>query len=171
MSMVHLHLLLNHVPVVGAVLILALLTLAMIRGSSEITKTSLGIAVAIGLVTLMVYFTGEPAEDKVENLAGVSEVMIERHEDAALLATAVAGTFGALALGVLLLFRGRAVPRLATGATLVGAVALALSMAWTANLGGQIRHSEIRGDVATASADAEGDEGEDQDHDSNRKDR
>lgn len=169
MSMVHLHLLLNHVPVVGAVLIVALLALATIRNSSEVAKTALGIAVAIGLVSLVVFFTGEPAEEKVENLAGISEVMMERHEDAALFATVMAGTFGALALGVLVLFRRRELPRIATGTTLAGAVAVATIMAWTANLGGQIRHSEIRG--AVAAADAEGADREEQEDDDNRKDR
>jgi hypothetical protein len=170
MSMVHVHLLLNHVPVVGAVLIAALLVVATLRRSSEIAKTSLGIAVVIGVVSLVVYFTGEPAEQKVEHLAGISEAMIERHEDAALVATVVAGMFGALALGVLFLFRGRELPRVATGGSLAGALALALVMAWTANLGGQIRHSEIRGAVASASETGDK-ESEAQDHESNRKDR
>ena len=162
MSILHLHLLLNHVPVVGAALVVSLLMLAVFRNSSQLAKTALGVAIAIGAVSLIVYFTGEPAEDAVENLIGVSEDFIDRHESAALVATLAAGAFGVVALGILAWFRGRNVTRLVTASALAGSLVLAGTMAWTANLGGQIRHSEIRSGTVASSAGETGAEGDDE---------
>lgn len=174
MSMVHLHLLLNHVPAVGAVLIAALFGIALIRKSSEIAKTALGAAVAVGIVALAVYFTGEPAEEAIEGMAGVSEGIIARHEDAALLATIAAAATGAVALALLAWFRGRPLSRLLAGVSLAGSLVLSGLMAWTANLGGQIRHTEIRADAITGGdgpAPQSGEGKDAHDDDSRRKDR
>lgn len=149
MSLVHLHLLLNHVPVVGVVLVAALLVTAMLRRSSELAKVALGTSVVIGIVALVVYFTGEPAEELIEGTAGFSEAIVERHEDAALLATIAAGVAGTVALALLAWFRKRPLSRLITGMSLVCSLMLSGLMAWTANLGGQIRHTEIRANATT----------------------
>jgi len=45
MSAVHLHLLLDHLPVVGTVLAILLLAYALLRRSPELTRVSLGIFV------------------------------------------------------------------------------------------------------------------------------
>lgn len=39
------------------------------------------------MIAIGVYFTGEPAEELIEHLAGFSEPLVERHEEAALIAT------------------------------------------------------------------------------------
>ena len=52
--------------------------------------------------------------------------------------------FGALSLGTLAVFRKNSVPRWVGAAGFVGTVVLSALMGWTANLGGQIRHTEIR---------------------------
>jgi hypothetical protein len=53
--------------------------------------------------------------------------------------------FGALALGALMVFRARSLPRWIVVSSFVGMLAVAGVMGWTANLGGQIRHTEIAG--------------------------
>jgi hypothetical protein len=145
MTWVHLHLLLNHVPVLGTVSAVLLLAFALVRRSSELTRASLGAFVILGLAAGVVYLTGEPAEERVEHLPGVSERLIEAHEEAAFVAMVLLAAFAVGALVVLLRYRGgRAIPR----SVVVGALLLSLvptgAMAWTANLGGQIRHDEIR---------------------------
>lgn len=155
MSLVHLHLLLNHIPIIGTIFIIALLADAWLRRNSDLAKAALGAAVVVGAVAIAVYFTGEPAEEAVEHLPGVTESLIERHEDAATIATIGAGILGAVAAGVLLRFRGRPIARAVTLGSLVSALALGGLMGWTSNLGGQIRHSEIRAGATTGSADAQ----------------
>jgi beta-lactamase regulating signal transducer with metallopeptidase domain len=144
MSPVHMHLMLNHVPVVGAVFVLLLLALALGKRSSEIGKVAIGLTVAIGLLATVVFLTGEPAEEAVEHVAGVSETLIHQHEDAAGVALLVAGTLAVLGLATLWWYWRQQLPRAVMHLALVAALALNAAMAWTAYLGGQIRHTEIR---------------------------
>lgn len=155
MSPVHMHLLLNHVPVIGTLLVLFVLGVAVWRRSSEIGKLALAMLAGIAAVTVAVFLTGEPAEEAVEKLAGVSESLIHSHEEAAEIALIVTGVSGVLALGALLAFRRRQLPRWVMGASVAMVLAVSGFMAWTANLGGQIRHSEIRSATATATGDVE----------------
>jgi uncharacterized membrane protein len=150
MSPVHLHLILNHVPVVGTVMGLCLLAYAVLRRDDRLVRVCLGMFAVLAAVALATFLTGEPAEEAVEGLAGVSESMVEQHEEAALLATVTLGFLGLLSLAVLLRFRTGALPRQAALLLLAAALVPAGMMAWTANLGGQIRHSEIRAEVVAA---------------------
>lgn len=145
MSTVHLHLLLSHVPVVGIMFALVTFAAALLFRESVSIKFGLWLSAALALVAVAVYFTGGAAEEAVENLVGVTETAIERHEEAAELMTVAMSLFGALSLAALLLFRKNPVPRWVAVGGLAGTVALSAVTGWTANLGGQIRHTEIRG--------------------------
>ncbi|MCI0564610.1 MAG: hypothetical protein MN733_39585, partial [Nitrososphaera sp.] len=68
MNLAHVHLLLNHFPVIGTVFGFLFLAYAMAKKSEELKKVSLGIFVLIALIALPVYFTGEPAEEVVKHL-------------------------------------------------------------------------------------------------------
>ncbi|HJU64034.1 MAG TPA: hypothetical protein VJ596_00085 [Gemmatimonadaceae bacterium] len=150
MSPVHIHLVLNHLPVVGLAFITLLLLVAFARRSGELTKVALAFLAVIGAVSVAVFLTGEPAEEAVEMLDGVSEAMIESHEEVALIALIAAVTVGAIALATLVILRKRTVPRWVTGSALVLTLAVLGVMGVTANSGGQIRHSEIRASGAAA---------------------
>jgi hypothetical protein len=82
MNLTHLHLALNHVPVLGTAFALALLVLGIWRKSNEVKKTALCAFVAIAIMAMPAYLTGEPAEDGVEGPPGVSGAIIEQHEEA-----------------------------------------------------------------------------------------
>ena len=152
MNMAHLHLLVNHVPVIGAVIGLGLLAAALVRRSEELARVTFWLYALLGAASLGVYLTGEPAEDSVERLAGASKPLIEQHEEAALVATIAMGVAGALALLSSVVFRRRAIPRTIVGAALAMALLLVGMMGYTANLGGQIRHTEIRAGAAPSAA-------------------
>ena len=153
MSMVHLHLLLNHVPVIGTIIGLCLLAWAVFRKDQGLGRATLGLFAVLAIVALATFLTGEPAEEAVEGLAGVTEGSIERHEEAALLATIALGVLGALSLAALVWFRRRPLTRRVMALLLVVALVPAGAMAWTANLGGQIRHSELRAVTPAADPD------------------
>jgi len=144
MSIVHLHLLLSHVPVVGTLVALLLFAAAILLRESVSIRFALGFSAAIAVVAVAVYFTGSPAEEAVEKLAGVTERAIEQHEEAAEVTTVAMSIFGALSLAALVIFRRRRVPRWVSAAGFAGTVVLSALMGWTANLAGQIRHTEIR---------------------------
>lgn len=144
MDAAHIHLLLNHVPVLGTIFGLLLLAYATWRDTEESAKVALAVFVVVGLASLVVYLTGEAAEELVEGLAGFSEPIAERHEEAALIAAVAAGLLGAVALAGLWLYRRRRVARWFRVLALLLALGVTGLMGWTANLGGQVMHAEIR---------------------------
>jgi uncharacterized membrane protein len=155
MSFTHLHLLLNHFPVVGTVIVTALLGWALFRRSGEITRVSLALFALIGAVAIAVFLTGEPAEEAIENLPGFSEAITERHEEFALIATIIVGALGALAALALALLRKREIPRWVITSSFVLSLAATGLMGYTAMLGGQVRHTEVRAYVASGSPSQE----------------
>lgn len=150
MNWAHVHLILNHIPVVGVAFGLGLLGWSMWRRDVALQRVALTSFVVVALAAIPVYLTGEPAEEIVEHLAGTTESAIESHETAGLAALLVVSLLGAIALvGLLLPLRWS---RVTARAALLVALAGAGLMAWTANLGGRIRHAELR--ETTAGQDA-----------------
>ena len=145
MTPTHLHLLLNHIPVLGTFFGLGLFAFGVWRRNHEIKTTSLGIFVIVALLTVPVYLTGEPAEETVESLPGVSKAIIEQHDGAAAYAFTGVIVTGVAALGGLIYFRKARLLPVWYGSLLIAcSLVVGGLMAWTANLGGQIRHTEIR---------------------------
>ena len=145
MNLTHVHLMLNHVPVLGTVFGLALLAFALWRKRDELKKIALGIFVLVALLAVPVYLTGEPAEHAVDRLPGVSKPVIERHEEAAGIAFTGVGVLGVAALlGLLVFRRARIVPSWFGFVMLCASLIVGGLMTWTANIGGQVRHTEIR---------------------------
>ncbi|MBI3920187.1 MAG: hypothetical protein HY318_02120 [Armatimonadetes bacterium] len=153
MNLAHIHLLLNHIPVVGCGFGILLLILGAARNSADLLKASLLLSIVVAMAAIPTYFTGEPAEEVVEHLPYVSEPMIEQHEDAAKVAFAVTEAYGVVALASLLfLWRASAIPRwLITTALALSLISGGL-MARTAGLGGKIHHQEIREEASLGEA-------------------
>jgi hypothetical protein len=154
MNYAHIHLILNHIPALAMMFGLLILIYGFLRKSTEVKQTALGIFVLAALMTIPVYLTGEPAEEIVENLAGVSEAFIESHEDSALYALVLMQFAGTLALLNLIFFRRKFATKLLI-ITMLSSFFAVGSILWTANLGGKIRHPEIRGNSANQSGPLE----------------
>jgi hypothetical protein len=150
MSWAHVHLAVNHLPVILLPVSAAMLMAAWAKKSPVLQKAGLAWLVVAAIAGGGAYFSGEPAEEIVEDLPDVSKPAIEEHEEAALIAAVATGTAGLLALGALVIGRG---PAPGAGwiltATFVVAFVAAGLMLWAANLGGRISHPEIRGPAAT----------------------
>ena len=82
-NLVHLHLLLNHVPTIGTIVALGLLLLAFAKKSNELTRASLAIFFAIALVSLPTYMTGYSAQRALKDRPGISAPLVEQHQSAA----------------------------------------------------------------------------------------
>jgi uncharacterized membrane protein len=142
----YVHLVLNHVPVLGVVFALPLLGLGVFRRNQTLLRAGWVTLVVVGLVALPVYFSGEEAEEIVEHEPGVSHDAIEAHEEIALFAAIGAGALGLVSLGALFLSRRPdGGPAWLPMASLVLALALAGIMGATAYRGGKINHPEAHG--------------------------
>jgi len=154
----HLHLLLNHIPVFGSLFATLLIGWGLLRKSEDVLRLGLALAVVIGIATWGVQLTGEPAEEIVEHLAGVSRRTIHAHEEASEWATYVIAAAAVAALLTLLMMRRRrAAARTLALLTLVVSLVGFAAVSRAAFLGGEIRHPEARADfVAPAESGAGG---------------
>lgn len=147
MNSVQIHLALTHVPVILCLVGLVMLVTAIILKNKTLIKASYFLILFAGIFTAPVYLSGEGAEEAVEKLAGVSEPIIEAHEEAAELAMILMVAAALAALAALFSSRWAGAARIAKMLVLVLALATGGFMIQTAHLGGQIRHSEIRNEV------------------------
>ncbi len=160
MDFAHIHLMLNHVPVIGVGFgILILFGGAVARSKAE-TRVGLGLLALSAIIAIPVYLTGEPAEEIVEKLPGFSESITGEHESAAqisLILVIVSGVLAVAALILTLVTRSLSarLPGILVVVTLLTSLVTGTSMIRTANLGGQIRHTEIRAGAQNVGPNAE----------------
>jgi len=158
MDLTHLHLLLNHVPTIGMVIGLAIFIIALIGKSEDLKKFSLVLFVGVALMTITTYVSGNGAAQKIQRNPEVSKSLIATHEGAALEAFVLMQITGILAWLGLWQYRRFSRPSRATiGAVLVFALATFALVTRAANIGGEIRHPEIR--AAQETTTPEGDLG------------
>ena len=177
METAYLHLVTNHIPIIGVPFAIALLLLGLWKESDDLKSAAFLAFVALGVLTVVVYLLGQSGEDFVEDLAGVSHDAIEDHEGAAtfglisVLITAVPAAFG------LIRYRGMrrpaddgadavsSFPRWIVLITLVLAVGSAAALGYTGRLGGKIRHTEFHGGTAANSEENDATVGESEERD------
>lgn len=149
MNFAHVHLMVNHLPVLGAVFSLGLLIAARLRRGEDLMGAAYVAIALTALSTGLALATGEPAEEVIEHLPGVIESLIERHEEAALPASVPLWIAGAVSLFALVLRRrSKNVPGWIFPLLLLALLAGSAGMARVAALGGEIRHEEIRKNFA-----------------------
>ena len=140
----HLHLVLNHVPTLGAFVAVGLLLMALIRRNEALQQIGLEVLFIIAVVTLPVFVSGASARPALKNGPAFSDTAVRGHLDAAIAGFTVIELAGFAAW--LALFqssrRGHAARSLVTAATALLVVALLL-MGRAATLGGEIRHPEM----------------------------
>lgn len=145
MDLGHLHLMLNHLPVLGAPALLALLAWGTVGKIPAVTRGALWLTVALAVVTAVVYLTGEAAEELVEALPTFQDSLVEHHEEVALWATVILVATGCLAAAALWRSRRGAIMSLGlTRLVLVGLLASSVAVGVTAWSGGPIGHPELR---------------------------
>ncbi len=164
MNWAHVHLILNHIPLIGVGFTILLFIIALIRNSKELLTVSLIFTIIVALWAIPAYLTGEPAEEIVEELPGISENLIERHEEFAEKSFILLEVVGGLALMTLIAKRySKRMGGWLMVITLLGLLVGGGMIAWTSNLGGKINHPEISSNAVNHKAtpiqrEKEGDE-------------
>ena len=144
MNYAHLHLLLNHVPVIGAFVGLGLFLISFFGKNEDLRRASYIVFAAIGLLTIPAFLSGFGAQQMIKG-PGVSDALITRHESSALLSLWFIELTGSLALIGLWQSQTTARPaRWNVAGVLLFSLLSAGLMARTGNTGGDIRHPEVR---------------------------
>jgi hypothetical protein len=166
LSPTHIHLLLNHFPTIGFIIGLTLWVAALYANSDHLKQAALVVFVGIALITIPTYVTGNAAEEAIcvgvaDNPnacadTGLSKTLIEMHEGAAYLSLLFMVITGGFAwLGLWQYRRMLHVARWNTVLILILALVTLGLVSRAANIGGEIRHPEIR--VTQLPTDAVGD--------------
>jgi hypothetical protein len=146
MNATHLHLLINHLAVIGASLGIVVLLFAIFTNTTNTYYAAYAILIISVIGGIIAYVTGESAEETVEGIAGVAESAIESHEDSALLTIVSFSALGILSLtGAIVGYLKNPLQRTLGITVLVISVISFSFAARTAWLGGKIRHTEISG--------------------------
>jgi uncharacterized membrane protein len=144
MNATHVHLLINHLPVIGTFFGMLVLLYGILAKSVHTRNAAYFILVIAAIGGFIAYQTGEAAEHVAEKLPGVTKELIHEHEEAAEKAI-----FGIVAVGIASLaglFINRRRGQSTGFAWIVFLVAFITCgiTAYTAYLGGSVRHTEIR---------------------------
>ena len=146
----HPHLLLNHLPIIGAIIAFGLFTVSLAANRDALKQVSLALFSLLALFAIPTYMSGNAAQEALKDSPDVSMTMIQTHQGSALVAFLLMEVTGVVALAGLLKF-GRAVKdpwssaaaRVNLGAVFILAILTLGLMAIAGNTGGEIRHPEI----------------------------
>lgn len=145
MNGAHIHLLLNHFPLIGLFFSTVILGLGLFRSNKEFVHAGLLITAISGVLTLPTYLTGDPAEDVLKSTPGFSKSLVHEHEEAAEFAAWSIGITAVLAAAALFLsFKKNHIPKALMIAIVVLQLFSLVVLARVSNLGGKISHPEIR---------------------------
>lgn len=161
----HFHLVFTHAVVWLAIAGTLMLAWSLIRKSADVRNVALGVILIGSLLAIPVYLTGEEAEHTVEEY-GVSHDIIHDHEESAELTFIFIEILGLAALMALLLgMRRNSTNMIPSIIVLLLGLVVSVMAIQTANLGGEIRHEEIRDGPPTSSEASHNNDEHDDEHD------
>lgn len=145
MNYVHLHLLLNHFPIIGMFVGFGLFLLSFVgKNNKDMRRAAYIVFVGIALITIPAFMTGFAAQSMVKG-PGYPDVLIQRHESSALLSIWFMLATGVVAIVGLWQSQYKGAPSSANVALLLVVSALTTGLiARTGFTAGEIRHPEIR---------------------------
>lgn len=154
MNGTHLHLLLNHFPIIGTLVACGLMAWALAKKNSQLKNISAVLIIIMAAFAFVADQTGEQAEHALKGYPGITRASIHEHEEAAEPAMAAHMLAALLCIGFLWTEKRKlpAAKNIFIACFAVSVVAWGL-MARTGYLGGQIRHSELNGTAPAAATD------------------
>lgn len=148
MLLTHFHLMFNHLPIFGSVVLFFLMVHAVYFKKEKQVRIYLWFYIMVAVVTIPVFLTGDPSGDLIKKLPGISESSIDTHETFGYLSLITIMILGVAAAFVLRLFRSiEILPAWFQYSFVVIAFISVLAVSWTGKTGGEIRHSEITSEL------------------------
>ncbi len=153
LSMAHIHLLINHVPILGSFFVLTLFIIALVFKNGFLQKLSLWFLAAVALSTAVAYVSGDGTKRAVRGLPQVSDAAISLHEQAARYGLIFMFLVGVVSLGGIFFYRKQSIlPAYLRITVLVLLLISVAVMTYIGFLGGQIMHPEIRSLITSPAA-------------------
>lgn len=138
----HIHLILNHFPILGIMFAWVLLCIGLLMNKPVHLRIGLVTIVLIALITIPAFLTGEEAEEVVEELPGISHELIHDHEEAGELGLWLMEISGIIALvGIMMQIKQHPFTKKLLWGLLVFSMATLADMVYIGLTGGKIRHS------------------------------
>jgi hypothetical protein len=154
MNGAHLHLIIGHIPLIGAGFTVLLILFSLLKKSKDLKQVSLWFAIITGISALVVYLTGSSAEGYAKTVPGITEEIIEPHELLALYYMLSLMVIAVIALAGLFLSQAsvKVLHKFVLIVLLLNILASYLAVT-TGLSGGKIRHTEINSTTPVADDD------------------
>ncbi len=135
-------------PIIGLLIGILVLITGLVLKKTEVKLTALGVFIFSAIASIFAFYTGEGAEEVVENMVGISETLIHTHEEYADAFFALTLILGGISL-VTFITEARKVnlSKYLIILCLFVASADGILAIYVGVSGGEIRHTEIRGDA------------------------
>lgn len=158
MNNAHLHLVLNHLPIILPLLGLLIMMGGLLFKSEIVKRTAYLVFILAALLAIPTFATGEGAEEVIENLSGVEEKYIETHEEIAETFALFCYVLGGISLlGLWANFYKKSFSNLISYLTILICAITLYFAKQTGTTGGEIRHTEIREKSGAVSTKLESD--------------
>lgn len=165
MNDAHLHMVVNHFPIVGTILGAIILLAALIFKNVSYRNVAYGVFIISAIFAAVSMGTGEGAEEIVEKLPDVTDHLIHEHEEMAEKLAIVLYLLGIISIaGIILNIKNHTKAKIISFLALNVAVVGVFLAKQTGTSGGEIRHTEIREGAstqATSTMEEEHEENED----------
>lgn len=149
MNGAHFHLVVNHLPLIFPLVGAIVLVTGILFRSEPIKRTGYFVFILGSIATVLAMSSGEGAEEVVEEIKGISGRFIHEHEEKAELFALSSYGLGLLSLVSLgLSWKQKPLSKLAGLIVLICSFAVIFFAKQTGTSGGEIRHTEIRENVA-----------------------
>ena len=145
MNDAHLHLLVNHFPIIGVIFGLLILISGFILKNNTIKNTAYCVFVVAAVFGFLSMYSGEGAEELVEDMPTVGHQIIHEHEELAekfVLVLYATGLFSILAFVTSL--KNSKFAKLLSLITLLLSILTTVLSVNVGLSGGEVRHTEIR---------------------------
>lgn len=145
MFLTQIHLMLNHIPIFGMIVLFFLMIHAVMFKKEKLVKIYLWYFAAMALITVPVFLTGDPASEYLRSVfPGVNNELIDNHETFGYISFIIILVLGVSGLAALKFFKNKEVlPSWFKYSFLFVALISMFAIAWTGKTGGEIMHSEI----------------------------
>jgi uncharacterized membrane protein len=153
MNDAHLHLVVNHFPIIGTILGLGVLVVGMILKNNSVKNTAYVLFVIAAFFAALSMGTGEGAEEMVEDMPSIGKQIIHEHEEMAEKLAIVLYVLGVISLiGLFMNYKNKVNAKFVSYIALVVAIIGVFFAQQTGTTGGEIRHTEIRTNAVQTSA-------------------